>query len=49
MAENTFADTARSFPRNTGQNLPAPCQDLAMLHLKWDTYLTLFGPTGDAP
>ncbi len=47
MAENTFG-YCQELPEEHRPIFQALCQDLAMLHLKWDTYLTLFGPTGDA-
>jgi len=47
MAENTFG-YCQELPEEHRAIFQALCQDLAMLHLKWDTYLTLFGPTGDA-
>src|SRR5271157_5696642 len=47
MAENPFG-YCPELPEEHRPIFQALCQDLAMLHLKWDTYLTLFGPTGDA-
>jgi hypothetical protein len=47
MLDNPFGHFWE-IPEEHRPTFQALCQDVAMLHLKWETYVTLFGPAADA-